>query len=86
MVVSSLSLFGTAMQILSAPILLPSKKAEAGIGNKGLDEDPARAFISISITFKPVDFMHVAARSLHLLQETAHFPQKKYDNFHSTFQ
>lgn len=26
---------------LSAQILLPSKKAEAGMENKGLDEDPA---------------------------------------------
>lgn len=70
---------------LSPKVLLSSKKAEAGIDNKALDENPATAFITVSITSKPLDFTHAVASSP-FAPRNFPFPVKKYNNFHRKFQ
>lgn len=70
---------------LSAKVLLSSKRAEAGTDNKALDENPATAFITASITSKPLDFTHAVASSP-FAPRNCPFPLKKYNNFHRKFQ
>lgn len=48
---------------LSDKVLLPSKKVKVGIQNKALNENPATDFVKVSITSKPLDFMHAVASS-----------------------
>lgn len=82
MVVPPLSLF---VPLYHLHFFFPASRAEAGIENKALDEDPARAFIPISVTFKTVDFMH-AAESSPFAPRNCTFSTKKSGNFHSKFQ